>query len=391
MHSALYIYPWDIIDDGIEECIGHIGSLGLDGVHVAVNYHTAKILLPHNPKRGLFFTEPGAVFFPPDPEIYPPGLVPPQARLTRGTTFLDDLMKGAHEAGMDVTAWTVCMHNTRLGFMNPAMTVENALGDRLLHNLCPANPLSRAYVLGIVSNVTSMFGPDAVELETPSFLGFTHGYHHEIAAVEISQALDFLLSLCFCPFCMERANERGIDTGRLLERVAEAIRREIDAPCLPKSAREVVTLIPGLEQFTDCRADTVTSFVDMVKNEACRSTRLITIATVFPPNADARLLYGADPFALSGVCDMVSISGYFDNASRLAEDLDLMITGGLAPSSMRVGLRPQLPDARTYENFLEKLTVVAEAGAGGVTFYNYGTMRKNALTWIHDGLKEISA
>jgi len=385
----MYIYPWDIIDEGIEPCLETLKSLGLDELSVAINYHTAKILLPHNPKRHLFFTEPGALYFDPRPDRYPKGLEPYEGKLTAGSTFLADLIEKASRFDLDVIAWTVCMHNTRLGFMRPEMTVENAPGGRLLHNLCPSNPLSRGYVLGIVGEVADRFAPKAIELETPSFLGFTHGYHHEIAAIDIPPSLDFLLSLCFCRYCREKADESGIETGILRERVADHIRREFEAPFLPHSPREVMALIPGLEEYIDCRAEIVTSFVELVKKEGCPETELIAISTVFPPNADSRLLYGADPFELERVSDRVTVSGYFDEAARLAEDIDLLTAGGMDTATMRVGLRPQLPDARSYNGFAAKLRVVAERSVGGVSFYNYGTMRASSLAWIRDGLREV--
>jgi len=388
MKASMYIYPWDILDYGMERCMEKLASLGMDQFSVAVNYHTAKLLLPHNPERTVYFTEPGLLYFRPREESYPGPLEPAESSLTAGTDFLGELVEKAAAAGLEVIAWVVCMHNTRLGFMHPETTVLTATGDRLLHSFCPVNPAAQEYVKGMVSDLASRFALKAVELESAAFMGFLHGYHHEISGMDIPSSLDFLLSLCFCPHCTESAGGAGIDMEELRGKVNEYIRKELEKPVLPRSPRELPDMIPGLDEFIDWRVDVVTSFVDSVKRESCPQLELITIATVFPPNSDARLLNGADPVELSRVCDSVAVSGYFAEPEELKEDLETLSSLGITFERFRAGLRPQAPDSYGYDNFVAKLRLLSDRSFGAVSFYNFGTMRASSFEWIRRGLEE---
>ena len=390
MKASMYIYPWDIIDYGVEPCLDLLKSLGVDQVSVAVNYHTAKLLLPHNPKRSVYFTEPGLLYFRPDRLYYDGPLRPEEASLTKGSEFLAGLIEAAGRTDIDVIAWIVCMHNSRLGFAFPEVTVETALGDRLLHTFCPVNPHTRAYVRGIVTDLNARFDITAFELESATFMGYFHGYHHEISGIDLTPSLDFLLSLCFCSSCIKDAGGEGIDCEKLRKNVSDAVRSELDrAGSLPADPHDLPEAVPGLGEFIEWRKRAIAGLVGTIKSEACMGRELITIATVFPPNADAGLVNGADPVRLSSVCDTVAVSGYFSEPEALKNDLDTLASSGITFENYRAGLRPQAPDSYDYLNFLAKLRILKARSFGAAAMYNFGTMRASTFDWIRRGLEEI--
>ena len=98
----------------------------------------------------------------------------------------------------------MCLHNTRLGLLHPELCSRNAFGDIAYFGLCPCQPEARRYVVALVAELTYAYAPDSVELESPTFMGFVHGFHHEKDGVGLAPEDDFLLSLCFCPACLER-------------------------------------------------------------------------------------------------------------------------------------------------------------------------------------------
>lgn len=389
MKASMYLYPWDVIDDGMDTCLDTLAGLGINQVSVIVNYHTAKLVLPHNPKRRVYFSEPGLVYFDPDLTRYNGILKPAETTLTRGTSFFSDLTEKAPTYGIDVIAWVIAMHNTALGRANPETTVLTALGDRLIHSFCPVNPESGMFVRGLVDDVVSRFPVKAVELESASFMGFLHGFHHEIAGIEIKPSLDFLLSLCFCPHCMAGMADAGLDSEALRSAVASLIQLEMENSFLPAGPRNLGEFIQNFDQFLEWRIDAVTRLVDSIKRESCPDRELIVIATVFPPNGDARIVNGADPVKLRNVCDTIAVSGYFSNPDDLAGDIDDLAETGLDYSRCRAGLRPQLPDCDNYDNFSKKLSLLNERGFGAVAMYNYGTMRSSSFDWIKTGLESI--
>jgi hypothetical protein len=174
-HTSIFVYPWDIIDYGTGRYLDLVRSLGLDGVHVAVNYHHAKLFCTHNPVRTLYFPEPNACYFTPQNNRYPPGLVPEESTLTSGTSFLSELVEETEKRGVERTAWIICMHNSTAGFQNPELTVTNVFGEHIFHSLCPANPDAQGIVLGMVQDVVSRFGFQSLCLtRCTDFLSLTH-------------------------------------------------------------------------------------------------------------------------------------------------------------------------------------------------------------------------
>ena len=121
---------------------------------------------------------------------------------------------------MATNVWLVLLHNTRLGAAHIDCTVANAFGDRYVYNLCPAAPDARAYAIGLARDVTESYAVSGISLETPGFLPYAHGYHHEFALNRPNRWLDSQLGLCFCAHCMAGANSAGIRVEALRRQVA---------------------------------------------------------------------------------------------------------------------------------------------------------------------------
>src|SRR4029079_16509911 len=117
----------------------------------------------------------------------------------------------------------VLLHNTLLGTQHPESVVANAFGDRYPYSLCPSAPEARAYALGLARDVTEGYPVSGISLETPGFLPYAHGFHHEFALNAPNRWLDSQLGLCFCPHCVKGAAAAGINAKGLKARVAADI------------------------------------------------------------------------------------------------------------------------------------------------------------------------
>ena len=122
---------------------------------------------------------------------------------------------------MQVNAWMVLMHNSLLGQKHPEYCVINAFGDRYIYNLCPSAPQTRQYAVALCADLTNRYAVAGITLESPGFLPFEHGYHHEFALVRQNAWLNNLLGICFCEHCVSGASAAGIDATGLKGRVAE--------------------------------------------------------------------------------------------------------------------------------------------------------------------------
>jgi hypothetical protein len=133
-YKALYVYPWDLADEGVVEVIGEVRAVGIDTITIAGSYHAGRFLRPHGLSGRVFFPEDGTVYFKADPSRYG-GITPVLNSLVRKRDIFREATDNAQVAA---NAWLVLLHNTRLGEQYPQATVRNAFGDRYVDSLCPA-------------------------------------------------------------------------------------------------------------------------------------------------------------------------------------------------------------------------------------------------------------
>src|SRR5215216_233784 len=147
METSMLAFATDLRDEGMGTVLDNVQSrAGVDGLSMAVAYHDARDLFPHNPVRKVRYLEGGAVFFPPDIARYGGMRLQPRlSELARTGDPLGELCEAAGDRGIRVNAWAVFLHNDRLGFAHPECATQNAFGDRYLTDLCPSNPDVRVY------------------------------------------------------------------------------------------------------------------------------------------------------------------------------------------------------------------------------------------------------
>jgi hypothetical protein len=72
-------------------------------------------------------------------------------------------------------------------------------------------------VIGVVAEISERYRPDRVELESPDFMEFDHGFHYEKDGLGLLPEDLFLLGVCFCAHCQKRAKSNGVDADAGLE------------------------------------------------------------------------------------------------------------------------------------------------------------------------------
>ena len=225
MKAGIYTYAWDLEAEGYDAAVGRIAEAGFTAVNLATSYHAGKFILPHNPRHRVYFAEDGSLYFQPDLTKY--GRIQPRVNslVTADASPVGELIAAAGNHGLDYVAWTVCLHNTWLGERYPDTTMQTAFGDPLFHSLNPAHPDVREYLVAMVSDLVTQHDVPAIELESPGYMGFTHGFHHEIFGVKLDDVQEALLSISFSPVEIEGASAAGIDAERLRQQVANLIDR----------------------------------------------------------------------------------------------------------------------------------------------------------------------
>jgi len=366
MDTSFFLLASDLQGEGLDTVLDNLQSrAGVNGVTLAVIYHDARDVFPHNPAVKVGYTKGGEACFRTDSSLWSGmRLRPYQVRLPTGTDPLADLRSAATPRGMRVNAWAVFLHTDRLGFDWPEYTPENAFGDRYLTHLCPANPEVRQYVRTLVTDI-ARYEVDGIRAEALSFGGFEHGYHHERQFEDLGPLAHFLLGLCFCRPCLNRAGEDGIDG----EVVRELVRKELDRILgLEPEADEVVSeqlaslLDRGLRGYLDARVQTVTSLaLEASKQAILHDTQLTFIGLSGAEGSSADSLVaahwrtGVDPARLAGAGVALEGTLYVADPEQARSHLLTWLRRVVSEQGPAVLLRPMPPDCRSAENLTAKL------------------------------------
>jgi hypothetical protein len=379
MRRAMYLYPWDLEEEGVAAVAARLGDSGLDAVAVATSYHAGKFLRPHAPRRKVYFPEDGTVYFRPNPARY--GRIQPRVNSRVGEfDALRQLERHAPELAR--IGWTVGLHNTPLGLAHPDLCASNAYGDPLHNSLCPSQPEVRKYLVAVCADLGAGKALAEVMIETPGWQAFRHGHHHEFELVELTESVEILLGICFCDACRAGAAAAGVDADGL----AASTRRELDR--FFETGEDPATdprTDPDWRAFHAWRASVVTALVAEVRAELDRAVALAVIPTVQTPNALC-WIEGSDLRQLAAAADRLEIPAYQRGLEAIGRDMTAARKEAGADARLGFIMRPTWPHLDGPADLREAVRMVGEANAQSIAFYNYGHMRLESLDWIRSAL-----
>jgi len=379
MNTAVYAYPWNFHD--VDADVARVRALGADEITLAVSYHAGKFIQPGDPKARVYFPEDGTVYFRPR-RTY--GALKPRVS---GLTAERDVL-GALTAREDiaVNAWTVLNHNTRLGTAHPDLCVRNAFGDLYPYSLCPSQPEVRAYGITLSADIAESYPVRRLLLETPGFLTYGHGFHHEFAQVAPNAWLDAMLGLCFCDPCRAGARRRGVDADGLAGRVRAAVDACLDGEGAEPSLDDWNATDPDIDAFYRFRCEVVTSLVREIRAAVTPRVAVKVISTCQRPHATA-YLEGHDLPALDAASDGLELPLYQPSPEATLADaryvLDRVPVGRTS-----VILRPGFPDVTGEADLVAALDGLKALGFDDFAFYNLGMLRPADLRRLRRALTE---
>ncbi len=381
---SVWAYPWDLADIGLDTALSRLSAQGVDMISLATSYHAGRFLQPGNPRRRVWFPQDGTVYYTVDPERWANAEIRPlQADIVAAEgDYLADLCARRDAGGPKVSCWTVCLHNTRLGMAHPDHVTRTAHGDPHYYALCPSSPAARAYVTRLAAEISERYRPDRIELESPDFLGFDHGFHHEKDGLGLLPEDSFLLGLCFCDHCLSRATAAGVNAQAARQAVADrldgAFARELPQPQFPDfPARGIAAfdVIPDLHAYLVWRQEPVTSLIAEIRAATHPDTAVLAI------DFDGSWWGGVDLGAVAAECDGVLYCIYTTPADRIGAAL-ARVRRTIGPDKQIVAgfqlFHPEVADAGD----LQARTSAARAEADGYNFYNLGLVPPARLGWI---------
>lgn len=383
MEHNLWMYPWDIADFGLENVVSEVAGWGLSGISLAMGYHAGKLLLATNPSRKVYFPEDGTIYFQPKKALYDGTFVPKVASCVMDAPSLDEVAAECRRQRLRLTAWMVCLHNTRLGRQEPSLCARNAFGDPYPYSLCPANDLARTYIRSLLKDLTTNHHVDAVDLESLNYLGFQHGYHHELNGFAVDPITAFLLSLCFCDACIRQAMSRDIDAIGLRELVRQLIIEGLDGR-LPECwaaldlADPATWLRSELGPYLAMRTEVVGSLLAEVRANVKEGVEL---RFIMRPASQAWQM-GVDLQRVATCADTVVLCCYDRSAERIGEWLSQASAVIDGTCRLVAAIRLIEPDTDGLESLTAKHEACVKAGVDGISFYNYALMPAEARHWL---------
>lgn len=391
MKASMFVFGTDLVHEGFDTVLGNLADrAGVHAVSVSATYHNARDVFPHNPVHRVYRHEGDIAWFAPRAGTYPAGMVPPLAEDAGGVDVLGEVGKRAERHGLDVNAWTIFTHNSRIGAANPDCRVRNVYGDTSRGDLCPANPKVRDYFLALAADICR-YPITSLLAECLHYRPFEHGEHHERYLIDLPAPARMLLGLCFCAHCRQQGVAAGVDVTGLvagIRQVLEPIWAGEPMPALPPSvAAELDGYVSAREAVVAALTENVREVVSaagvgltFIDHAGAMSHVMTGTAADESPLVAARKL-GVAPGRVAGQADEFAVLGYAPSADRVASMLaDYRAEIGRTP--LAVALRPLLPDCAAAENLAAKVAAVREAGARRVDFYHYAMAPLDRLDWI---------
>lgn len=386
-HAGLMLYPWCFAEEGCTQLVRDVRQLGVRRLYVVSSYHAGFFLHPHSPQQKVRLLEDGVVYFRPDEKMWSESRIQPiVSKLCESSNLFGEICDATVAAGMEMSAWTVCLHNTRLGLRHPECTIQNVYGDPYPHALSPGHPDARAYVVALVNDLASNYPLHSVLLEAPDYRARAHGapwvsgHHHERNGVHLRELEEALLSVSFNPADVQAAETAGVDVVT----VRDAIRAHLDhyfqqAPeipqQLPETLAEFCELVPALAAYETYFRRTEES--------------LLTELRQVVESRGVKLGGGPGP-----VTEMVFVSPYGEPVERVAEITQTahqqLTSGQQLVVALRLGFTsPGMGTAIVSETQLRQFVKTAYLnGADSVAFYNYAEAPRRSIDWIGSVLQE---
>lgn len=384
--KAVYLYAWDLVDEGPGPVTDRLREAGADSIALAVSYHAGKFIRPHGVTGKVYFPDDGTVYFRHDPARYR-RLQPIPHPMLEHVDPLAVLEQTAPDLAR--VAWTVCCHNTRLGQAHPELVTRNAMGDPLIYSLNPAHHEVRDYLVDLTRDLATRYALAAVTLETPGWLPYAHGYHHEFAMLPLDPWIELYLGLCFAPETVAAAKAAGIDADGLCKRVAGRIEAWLANDVAPgERAAEWLQadLVTDSElvAYLHWRCRLVADLVGEIRAALPRPTELRVIPSVQRPTAKS-WIEGSDLALLAAAADRLEVCFYEPTAAAVRDDLfDVRQRIGEA-APLDAVLRPTYPDLAGGAETVAAVEALKAGGVEGLAFYAYGHWRPTALDQVKAG------
>lgn len=395
IEKGMFVYPWTLREGDKDALIQtYAEQVGTNALYVNGSYHSGRFLQPLSEQKIL--TRHGSgLSFEPDISMYPEELQPVMDETVQ--PGLHEEIRGSCERhGVAYNSWIVGLHSSSLGRAHPQYCSKNIFGAVFDYALCPSQPVVRQYLKGLVRNVCTVLKPRNLLLETPNFIGYIHGHHHELLLSQLGPVGEYLMSLCFCPSCQQRGEEAGIDVDALQEIVRQRLsylmeheRGGVSASFTHNELASMLVEEPLLYAYTQMRIDSVTSLIEALKEITMQhNVKLLAAPSVFTRPGSRAWQEGSGLRKLADVLDGFMLLTYFPNPDEVKADIEWLRM--FAPDTpLHVAFNAGGADAPNQATLHSCVSESLQFAPESIVYYNASLLTRTRLEWIGKINREV--
>ena len=397
MRKAIYVHPWDIFLEGVDKVLERVENANFNTINIATSYHSGRFILPHSPLQRVISVEEGVVYFDVDENYFKDSrLKPEKSRQFKNRDVLKELNAANRSNHLDISSWTVFLHNRRLVSQNLDLAVIDPFGYPDSNYLCPNQTETKNYVKGMLKNLSEAYGIGSIQMESIFYPGgLVHGNHHEVFGVDVNATLNFLFSLCYCKKCTLISRQKGYDLGKYLPKIRTYIDNQFSQVQI---SRELSDGITGEDVERELSKAGLSDLIPL-KNEMCKDIAYDLYAAINENSTDPKLEIIKDgkkpydglslkdiPEAISGV----NILLYYDDPKIIHDKFSEVLSHAKKDTCIYPSVRTTFPMVKQSGQAEAMLDALIELEPKGVNIYNYGWTPLKIIEEIGRGLEKWS-
>ncbi|WP_232697228.1 hypothetical protein [Brevibacillus daliensis] len=384
LQKGMFLYAWTVNDLGIPKILEEFQQTGCNAVVLNSSYHQGRFFQPR--QESFYASTHAGIFFTPTLSAYE-RIKPVVHEEIAKTELFPRMREACEENGFHFTTWWVGLHNSALGRKHPELCVQNVWQDPYTYALCPAQPDVQQYAISLFTDTLQVVQPQRILVETAAFMTMKHGGHHEIMLLHMGEAVQWLLSLCFCPCCKLQAEKSGVDADAVQALVKRLVscHLEQDYGPLAEDAPQIAHYLleyPELYAYQQSRMKTVTNLVEVLYSIAKQHhVKLDYIPSSTALLINQSFMEGVSLNQIGSFVDRFVPLMYEDKADSIRYTIQTLRSHH---EGVSVGAAFTVHHNRlaSKESLVGKAKIAVEEGVDSIYYYNYTLVNERRLSWI---------
>ena len=284
-------FPISLAVEG-PDCYKRMADMGVQSVaFCSVIYAPYRLVLPRYPERGIYSLEEGLYFYQPEAPRYADlPVAPAPSKDFAGRDLLQEMVQGAHAAGLKAAVWVTMFANGRIAKLHPDWAIENLFGSRDRLFLDFDHPQVREYSIRVCEEIAQRYEVDELLLDK-----FPQAcLELNSLAGRIDPVLRTVGSFCFSEHAAAAANQRGLD---LVAARRKALKLAAESLAIPPHVvqaqaedltgdNEIPLLLvdhPWITQVLQSRIDSMRQFLVGLRKRLDAAREGILLSAAFVP------------------------------------------------------------------------------------------------------------